>query len=162
MSGPRAPPVVRVMYLHWAGAKVQPCFKESLVMKSEVPNRQFFNEWRLNVCWIFNFDSLSYLFTLSISKGNPTPGPAVYCRGLMMNPFWTSRHRHITSYLELSEQPIISSNERVGKTDAELQRQTPAHWLAQRSGKWFVTREAITSAVPASLQPITFPAHRAA
>lgn len=78
-----------VMCLHWAGAKVQPCFKESLVMKSEVPSRQFFNEWRFNVCWIFNFDSLSliFMFTLSISKGNPTPGPAVYCRGLMMNPF---------------------------------------------------------------------------
>lgn len=90
-----------VMCLHWAGAKVQPCFKESLVMKSEVPSRQFFNEWRFNVCWIFNFDSLSliFMFTLSISKGNPTPGPAVYCRGLMMNPFIHQKfHATLTSH----------------------------------------------------------------
>lgn len=70
------------------------------------------------------------MFTLSISKGNPTPGPAVYCRGLMMNPFIHQKSHfelHITSDLEVSEQPIISKNERVGKTDAELQGQTPAH-----------------------------------
>lgn len=82
------------------------------------------------MCWIFNFDSLIFMFTLSISKGNPTPGPAVYCRGLMMNPFIHQKSHfelHATSDLELSEQPIISKNERVGKTDAELQGQTPAH-----------------------------------